>query len=232
MKFVKLLQREKDLQRAVQIFKDPNASPEEIEKVGEQFLLLLYGAKNCESLNKYRYHCFVQSITKSLPNLASLPPTKDAARLHSFRTYNQIQQWYGNEKSALDWGWRNSKNGLMPIPTLQDAAPQELLKLISCKCAKGCNVACSCRKAGLHCSIMCGFCQGKSCSNTVDVDELDDDEDLDIEIENAIERSEDYQPNPEYETDVVESQDDIEAYIEQPSTSKRRRKFDEPSTSK
>lgn len=68
---------------------------------------------------------------------------------------------------------------------------------------------------------MCGFCQGKSCSNTVNVDELDDDEDLDIGIENAIERFEDYQSNPEYETDVVESQDDIEAYIEQPSTSKK-----------
>lgn len=219
MKFVKVLQQEKELlQTAAQTFKDPNASPEDIEKAGERFLLHLYGSKKCDSLDKYRYQCFVKSITKSLPNLASLPPTKDAARLHSFRTYSQVQLWYGNEKSPLDWGWKNSKNGLMPIATSQDAAPQELLNLISCKCAKGCNTSCSCRKAGLRCSVMCALCQGKSCSNSLEVAKLDEDEYEDnfpLDKDQRKEYSAPYEPDPEYDTDVEDIQED---YIEQPVT--------------
>ncbi|KAJ8973448.1 hypothetical protein NQ317_008843 [Molorchus minor] len=112
----------------------------------------------------------------------------------------------------VNWGWKNSKDGLMPIATLHDAASQELLNLISCKCTKGCMAACSCRKAGLHYSVMV-----KSCSNTLKVVKLDKEDfekNFPIDIDQSIECSAQYEPDPEYETDVEDIQDDIEGYIE------------------
>lgn len=129
-------------------------------------------------MDELRYQCFSQSITKSLPNLATLPPTSDAARLHSFRTYHQIQKWYGNEKPATEWGWQQeSKIGLLPIPMSQESAPLELLKLISCKCTKGCSTTCGCRKAGLVCSVLCKSCHGNSSSNAMEILSSDNEND-------------------------------------------------------
>jgi hypothetical protein len=91
------------------------------------------------TLNALRYQHFVKSITKSQFTLTALPPTSDAARYHSLRTYHQIQLWFNNSKNALDWGWKSSKLGLTPIPTIKDPAPEILLKCISYKCKKRCG---------------------------------------------------------------------------------------------
>ena len=76
-----------------------------------------------------------------------------------------MQAWYGNSKNPNEWGWKKSKFGLTPVTTTKDPAPEALLKFISCKCKKGSGAACSCRKAGLKCSIICSFCNGDSCDN-------------------------------------------------------------------
>lgn len=225
MKFLKVLRNQPSLKTAIYCFKDPNATPESITKAGIQFLMALYGAKSDDtSLHTYRHQFFAQSITKSLFNLASLPPTEDAARMHSFRTYLQAQKWYGNEKSPTDWGWKQSPNGLMPIPMLQDAAPQELLKMISCKCRKGCNAACSCRKAGLHCSVVCGSCQGRACSNSETIiEDPGDDEEIDSRLEELMTDENVEEIDNEQEPDEQFDEENIDEPIDQPSTSKKSR---------
>ncbi|CAH1155651.1 unnamed protein product [Phaedon cochleariae] len=230
-KFVKLLQKNMNLPRTVGIFKDPNASPDLIEAAGKSFIRALYGASGDTSLNDCRFQCFTKSISKSACNLASLPPTEAAARQHSFRTYHQIQEWYGNKKSPQDWGWKSTRNGLTPIPTLIDAAPQELLSTISCKCKQGCRAACSCRKTGLRCSIICGSCRGQSCTN-VDIEEENFDvDDDDVHFEHSA-AQDIYLTDSESESSLVDNEGrfDEREITAEPSTSGDIPTQDEPFT--
>ena len=68
--------------------------------------------------------------------LAALPPTSAAARQHSLRTYLQVQQWFGRDFPPTGWGWKYHNNSIIPIATDLPAAPQKLMKLISCNCKK------------------------------------------------------------------------------------------------
>jgi hypothetical protein len=68
---------------------------------------------------------------------------------------------------ATKWGWRLSDNRLEPIMSDQLVAPEDILKVIRCKCKGGCgSTICSCRKNGLMCVSACGTCHGEKCSNT------------------------------------------------------------------
>jgi hypothetical protein len=114
MKFINVLRKNPDLNEIIQVFKNPNADPEIIAKAGECVLLELYSYSNVKSkksmsLNNYRYACFTTSAFKSKFNIASLPPTEAAARQHSFRTYHQVQQWYGNQQNAEQWGCKKKQ---------------------------------------------------------------------------------------------------------------------------
>lgn len=110
--------------------------------------------------------------------MASLPPTEDAARLHTYRVYHQVQEWLGNYKDPEDWGWKKTKSIYMPIACEKDPAPPSLLKLISCTCKTGCGKACGCRKAGLKCSPICGTCSGTACNNIAQYSTLQEDDDF------------------------------------------------------
>lgn len=126
IKFVKLFDKNKELQDIISIFLDSNANANDIDEAGQFFISILYAAKCVEiSLNKLRCELFAKSLSKKGCNLASLSPTQAAARHHSLRTNHQIQMWIGNEKNPLNWGWKNSKYGLFPIATYP--APQSIL---------------------------------------------------------------------------------------------------------
>lgn len=210
----------------IQVFKNEHATADEVANAGEKFLLALYGSKDKENidLDKYRYQCFVKSVTKSKFNLASLPPTSAAARQHSLRTYHQVQQWYGCSKEAEEWGWKKTQTGITPVTTLKDPAPKALLVILSCKCKTNCGRACGCRKAGLKCSMICGVCNGKTCENVTQVtlDESDEDDlDLPLDIclsteEGEFDELKETDVDPEIETNIftVESID-----INEPGTS-------------
>lgn len=63
----------------------------------------------------------------------------------------------------VDWGWKLDNNTLMPVQMKNNDAPDDLLKVIFCNCKKPYGYACSCRKAGLQCTLVCGFCSEKNC---------------------------------------------------------------------
>ncbi|XP_050063804.1 uncharacterized protein LOC114129279 isoform X2 [Aphis gossypii] len=116
-------------------------------KAGEMFILALYNASEKETnLNNYRYQCFAKNVSSSKNVLLTIPPSEAAAREHSFRVYHQIQMWLGNEKIPVEWGWH----------------------------LKSCTASCGCRKHGLKCSTICGYCKRNSCLNAMEaIDEND-----------------------------------------------------------
>lgn len=175
-KFCTLIQNQPLLQEHAAKFSEPNASRDVIEQAGEQLILALYGQMTCETLDELRYGMFLKSTVKNAFNLARLPPTTDAAAFHSMRTYHQVQAWLGRVMNPLQWGWRKGPSSLLPITMMKDAAPEFLLKIVSCSCKKGCTAACSCRKSGLHCSTACKHCCGLYCENIHEMEVDDGDE--------------------------------------------------------
>ncbi|GBM39344.1 hypothetical protein AVEN_257454-1 [Araneus ventricosus] len=155
MKFVQTLKNNHDLLNVIEIFKNPDITPEDVVDAGNCVPVSLNGypisASDTPSLNNVRYkYCMKSSFNKS-SNMALLPPAKAAAQQHSRRVYNPIQHWPGNKKRPEDWGWERTINGLQPVKTLKPPVPDSILRKISCKCKKGCTGNCSCRKARLFC---------------------------------------------------------------------------------
>ena len=83
------------------------------------------------NLRHLRYNKVIGSSSLSTSfRLEFLPPSSSAPRQHSHRVCHAVQQAMGH--SALDWGW-TSKDGLLkPVLTNKPAAPERLLKLVSC----------------------------------------------------------------------------------------------------
>ena len=97
-----------------------------------------------------------------------LLPTSPATRFHSQRVYFQIMVWMGmaNEMNPTEWGWKQENDQLIPIMTQNNAAPDELLKIIHCNCSAGCkSCRCSCRHYRLPCTAACGPCETENCDN-------------------------------------------------------------------
>ena len=157
-------------------FKSKDSTHGEIRVAGERFMLMIYSAPaSVKSLDDLRYIRYKQQVAKkSLTagtgfDLKSLPPTCDAGKYHSFRTYYQVQKYLGNtEICPLEWGWtRDEKSGhLIPIVKDQAAAPEKVLVMISCGCKQGCSWNCKCKNAGLECTVLCSGCNGRDCLNS------------------------------------------------------------------
>ena len=72
-----------------------------------------------------------------------------------------------------DWGWQDTtklnKTFLTPITTTKPIAPENILKVIRCKCKstkRQCETnTCTCRKNGIKCMAACGRCRGETCNN-------------------------------------------------------------------
>ncbi|GBO22156.1 hypothetical protein AVEN_101316-1 [Araneus ventricosus] len=169
-KFISLFLKHEELWNRAATFLNPQATTEQVTEAGENVLVALYGGDPAtQNLDELRYHSFVKAAAKTKFNLARLPPTTDAAQLHAMRSYHQVQTWLGNVKDPLKWGWMHTPSGLFPKKSEKDPAPESLLQCISCTCEKGCTNACGCRKAGLHCSLLCKHCIGQSCENPMPV---------------------------------------------------------------
>ncbi|GBM52384.1 hypothetical protein AVEN_100966-1 [Araneus ventricosus] len=97
-KFINIL-KSTELQKVVNIFRDENACPDDIDEAGQKVFIALRGEKNSKEL---RFKLFQKSLVKNDFNLASLPPTTAAAREHSLRAYLQVQLCSGFAKRPLD----------------------------------------------------------------------------------------------------------------------------------
>lgn len=169
------------------VFDAQSASLEGVTAAGEQALVSVYNRKTGETLDTLRYKRFCEKVATNTSHVKpqSLPPTSAAAKYHSLRVYFQVQQWKGSgdELLPVEWGWRESDGGLMPVLTDLPPAPDELLRVIRCNCQSDCSsLRCSCRKHNVKCSLACGNCRGSGCMNS---DQSTHEEELDDEDDNS-----------------------------------------------
>ena len=137
-------------------------------------------------LTSLRHRLFVTKVASSstfveprkLPTVEprKLPPTRAAAQFHYFRVYLQIMEWQGvSGMTPEEWGWHLAEGIYVPTMTYQKPAPDNLLSVIRCNCASGCeSMRCTCRKHELPCTLSCGECMGISCSNCETASESED----------------------------------------------------------
>ena len=130
----------------------------------------MYNANRLSTtLDWLRFVLYTQKMKKSSSSfqLESLPPTSAAAKYHAYRAYFAVQEWLGNARSLqpTDWGWELHDGMLTPILTDKPLASGHVLGMVSCGCESGCGMKCTCRKAGLNCTVMCSTCIGKICTN-------------------------------------------------------------------
>ena len=144
-----------------------------------------------------RYESFIKATTKrNAVKLSSLVPTIDALNEHIKRVYLQTQLWLGNKNiDPLDWGWVNIEGVFTLIKTINQPAPEELLKMIFCSCKKGCGSTCGCRRVELFCNLSCSICSGDNyCLNSAPIIDQEENEEED-EDEADLERNENEDEN-------------------------------------
>ena len=177
---LKQLRNSEDFNIQAEVFNRRSATDEEITIAGERALVSLYtGSKKGDTLDQLRLQKFSQKVGSNASCIQpqQLPPTSAAARYFSYRIYHQVQAWRGFDLPATEWGWKLTGSTLIPVMTDKDVAPQALLEVIRCSCKTGCStMRCSCRKAGLDCSIACGECRGVCTNVTVSSDETIEDQ--------------------------------------------------------
>ena len=76
MKFAKTCETKKYLQETIDVFLTPNQDTDAIFDAGVTCLLALYGATiRINTLNEFRYKCFIKETTKLKKNKFSCTPT-------------------------------------------------------------------------------------------------------------------------------------------------------------
>jgi len=180
----------------ISILQDESETRENVANAGLKLMVMLYGGKASDDLNRMRYASFCRMAATSLkrPQPDRLPPTERATYYHALRTHLQAVVWKTMNLQILnpkDWGWKEDRNTFTPVMTDKDPAPDNLLNIIRCKCKSSCASAlCSCKKNGLSCVTACSNCHGEACSNTEPVcnndafSESESDEECDGEAEN------------------------------------------------
>ena len=155
---------------------DFEATKTDVVRAGTTVFYRMYGGKPDETLDTLRKLQSMEYITTSKVQLQPerLPPTERAAYFHFLRVHLQIVIWKYLGRVQIDpryLGWEVKGSMFSPIVTDLEPAPEELLRIVRCKCKllpkRPCNSnICSCRKNGLTCvTTACCNCRGTECYN-------------------------------------------------------------------
>ena len=198
---------------AKSVLSDCDATQQEVIAAGLKLLTMIYGGKADEKLNYVRYKTYMNNTASSshLLKPERLPPTENSAKFHCLRTHLQVVIW--KQLTTLtclketDWGWKLQDGAFIPIGTDIEPAPEDLLKIVRCKCKSdsrnpcSSNI-CSCRKNGLQCVASCKNCCGVSCENRSSVTYSSTDCDTDTASEGEWEYNKD--PGDDLDDDTAE----------------------------
>ena len=120
-------------------------------------------------MNILTYNKYIDLAAQGVVDPSKLPPSESAAYLHGLRTILQVKVWKNLDTQSLDpcdYGWSLEDGIYAPIKNNDPCAPEDLLKVVRCKCKGGCRSAnCSCKKHGLTCAAACKNCRGY-CENS------------------------------------------------------------------
>ena len=154
----------------------------------EVFFCEAYGSK-LVNVNDVRHDMFCKRFTKT----EALPPTQDCLGMHLLRANYQSLIWKtalqltpGNN-DPVGHGWEKDGEAIKPRLMTNPCAPESLLVVVTCSCAKSeCKGRCSCKNQGLSCIDACKCGGGEACKNPCkssttedDKDETDDENDGD-----------------------------------------------------
>ena len=129
----------------------------------EKFIVVMYiRTCNTETVNEARKILFAPE-NRTIDNI---PPTKDALIQHTKRAVYQAgfvwAQSLTNQQvlpSPLEWGWKLTNGGWVPLWTTLPASSESCNE--HCSCKGGCRGGCKCWKANLPCTALCkcgGYC--------------------------------------------------------------------------
>jgi hypothetical protein len=158
------LTRNKSLESCFLVLENIGACQEDVKSAGLKIMSAVYGANGEVSMGRLRYNTYNRLVTNNFGRFQAerLPPSQNAAELHSLRVHLQVVFWLTLGKVNLnpeDWGWKMSKDKLTPIQMTVKPGPDILMAVIRCQCSrKGmCSSRlCSCVKNGLKCIAACG----------------------------------------------------------------------------
>ncbi|GBM65784.1 hypothetical protein AVEN_129036-1 [Araneus ventricosus] len=129
-----------------------------IQKAAEAFKYSCCSSSS--SLNEIRFTIFTKSLVQNNLNLTTLPPIEEAARLHSWRAFLQVNLWTGHVIDQIKWGWKATKHGFLPFTSIAVQAPQELLHGTAANVPRHVGML-----VGMKYSQICFSCRGASCTN-------------------------------------------------------------------
>lgn len=161
----------------------------------EEFICTVYlPHTTIVTVEKLRWWMFSKKQSQS----ERLPPSQDALHQAILRAHYQAMMWCNDITPNPDipppnaYGWTLEVGTWVPIMTTQPPAPKAVLTLVKCNCSKSrCQTnRCTCRKAAMNCTDMCGCSElDKDCYNMAQGQEPDDDDDTDDEADDLDELS-------------------------------------------
>lgn len=124
----------------------------------EEFVCKAYGSKQAFTLKDLRWELFRKGKEGE-----KLPPSPAAFLPHCHRSNYLSYMWKSctaaelKLPSPVDHGWYLEGDSFLPVYSLNDTAPEELLAFVKCGCNKTkCEKSlCSCNRNGLPCTPAC-----------------------------------------------------------------------------
>eukprot|EP00116_Pleurobrachia_bachei_P000625 sb/3460887/ len=123
------------------VFREKDSSIPEIHDAGVHLIAAMYRCEpdlDTERAKLFKVRCN-SKISKRQVSLDRLPPTIDAAHLHSERAFLTIQEWEGNPLEPEGYGWILEDGMLEPLPMRQKPGPHFLMDVKMCGCTTGCD---------------------------------------------------------------------------------------------
>lgn len=153
------------------VFNEPGTDAEVITKAGKEFLLALYGASSCNTLDYFRVIAFKRKNTRKNEYFFS--------RWQAFHQQEQLLLSIRSEPTArFSSGWRiksirqdgNGKNPMVLFCQCQRMCLQHQNN--SCtlfRATVGCKRGCGCQRADLSSTAICN-CMGLACHSASELD--------------------------------------------------------------
>ena len=130
-----LLMKWEHLAKKLAVFRDSNATLNEVHDAGLKLISSMYRCDvnlNLERARMFKERCNDKARKKKI-NIEWLPPTY-AAQLHAIRAYIQVKDWGGNSLNPEYFGWYMVDDILEPIPMQQESATHFLIEVKKCRC--------------------------------------------------------------------------------------------------
>ena len=123
------------LARKLAVFRDSNATLNEVHDAGVKLISAMYRCDvnlNLERARMFKERCNDKARKKKI-NIEWLPPTY-VAQLHAERAYLQVKDWGGNSLNPESSGWHMVDGILEPKPMRQEPASHFLTEVKKCWC--------------------------------------------------------------------------------------------------